>query len=58
MSNWVPVPAPTSGVQPVDQDEITESDGSTSRVFESATGVRFVRITETSGFVYWLKEVK
>jgi hypothetical protein len=57
-SNWVPVPAPTSGVTPVDREEIPEPDGSTSRVFQSANGVRFVRVTEPSGFVYWLKEVK
>jgi len=42
----------------VDREEIPEPDGSVSQVFQSAHGVRFVRIVEPSGFVYWLKEVK
>ncbi len=58
MTRWVPVPAPTSGVTPVDREEIPEEDGRMTRVFESKNGVRFVRITEPSGYVYWLQEVK
>lgn len=58
MSNWVPAPAPTSGVTPVDREEIPEPDGRVTMVFQTSTGVRFVRITEPSGYVYWLKEVK
>lgn len=57
VSVWEPVPPPTSGVTPVDREEVTEEDGRVTRVFQSARGVRFVRITEPSGFVYWLQEV-
>lgn len=42
----------------MDREEIPEEDGRLTMVFESANGVRFVRITETSGYVYWLQEVK
>jgi hypothetical protein len=28
-----------------------------TRLFATKNGVRFVRITEESGFVYWLQEV-
>ena len=42
----------------MDREEIPEEDGRMTRVFESKNGVRFVRITEPSGYVYWLQEVK
>lgn len=58
MSRWIPSPVPSAQVTPVDREEVQESDGRKSMVFETSTGVRFVRITEPSGFVYWLQEVK
>jgi len=42
----------------VDREEVNEPDGRVTMVFQSTNGVRFVRITEPSGFVYWLQEVK
>jgi hypothetical protein len=49
---------PSAQVTPVDREEVEESDGRRTMVFETSTGVRFVRITEPSGYVYWLQEVK
>ena len=58
MNRWIPSPVPSAQVTPVDREEVEESDGRKTMVFETATGVRFVRITEPSGYVYWLQEVK
>ena len=58
MSRWVPVPVPTAPLEPVDREEVAEDDGRLTRVFQSKNGVRFVRISEISGFTYWLQEVK
>jgi len=58
MSRWIPSPVPSAPVTPFDVQEVPEDDGRTTMVFETKTGVRFVRITEPSGFVYWLQEVK
>lgn len=55
-NRWIPVPPPTSGVTQIDREEVTEDDGRKSMVFQTSTGVRFVRLTEPSGFVYWLQE--
>lgn len=49
---------PSAPLTPVDREEVTEPDERTSQVFVTTNGVRFVRITEPSGFVYWLQEVK
>jgi hypothetical protein len=57
-SRWVASPVPSAPVFPVDTREVDEPDGRKSMVFETSTGVRFVRITEPGGFVYWLQEVK
>lgn len=57
-STWIAVPPPTSGLTPVDREEVTEPDGRITRVFQTANGVRFVRISEPSGYTYWLQEVK
>jgi hypothetical protein len=58
MSRWIVSPVPSAQVTPVDREEVDEPDGRKSMVFETSTGVRFVRITEPSGYVYWLQEVK
>jgi len=58
VNRWIPSPVPSAQVTPVDREEVEESDGRKTMVFETATGVRFVRITEPSGYVYWLQEVK
>lgn len=58
MSRWVPVPVPDAPLESVDREEIREDDGRLTRVFQSKNGVRFVRISEESGFTYWLQEVK
>ena len=57
-SRWVPVPVPTAPLEPVDREEVAEDDGRLTRVFQTANGVRFVRISEVSGYTYWLQEVK
>lgn len=57
-SRWVPVPPPDAPVETVDSEEVAEADGRLTRVFQSKNGVRFVRISEPSGFTYWLQEVK
>ena len=57
-SRWSPSPVPSAPVTPVDREEVLESDGRKTMVFETKTGVRFVRITDPSGFTYWLQEVK
>lgn len=57
-SRWIVSPVPSAQVMPVDREEVEESDGRRTMVFETSTGVRFVRITEPSGYVYWLQEVK
>lgn len=58
MSRWIPSPVPSAPVVPVDSAEVEESDGRKTMVFETSRGVRFVRITEPSGYTYWLQEVK
>lgn len=58
VSRWEPSPVPSATVVPIDRAEVEEPDGRKSMLFETANGVRFVRITEPSGFVYWLQEVK
>lgn len=57
-SRWIPSPVPSAQVTPVDHEEVNEPDGRKTMVFETARGVRFVRITEPGGYVYWLQEVK
>jgi hypothetical protein len=57
-SRWIVSPVPSAQVTPVDREEVDEPDGRKSMVFETSTGVRFVRITEPSGYAYWLQEVK
>lgn len=57
-NRWIVSPVPSAQVAPVDREEVDEPDGRKSMVFETSTGVRFVRITEPSGYVYWLQEVK
>ena len=49
---------PSAPLTPIDREEVTEPDGRVSMLFETRTGVRFCRITEPSGFVYWMQEVK
>jgi len=49
---------PSAPLTQVDRVEVDEPDGRKTIVFETSTGVRFVRITEPSGYVYWLQEVK
>jgi hypothetical protein len=58
MSRWTPSPVPSAPLTPIDRDEVEEKDGRKTMVYETSTGVRFVRITEPSGYVYWLQEVK
>jgi hypothetical protein len=58
MADWTPCPAPSAKVTPVDTREVEEDDGRKTMVFATDNGVRFVRITEPAGFVYWLREVK
>jgi hypothetical protein len=59
MARWEPSPQPTGlGLQQVDGSEVEEPDGRKSLVFQTGHGVRFVRITEPSGFTYWLQEIK
>lgn len=55
---WIPSAVPSAPVVPIDRAEVEESDGRKTMVFETARGVRFVRITEPGGYVYWLQEVK
>jgi hypothetical protein len=57
VSRWIPVPPPSAPLEPVDREDVTEGDGRVTRLFATKNGVRFVRITEESGFVYWLQEV-
>jgi hypothetical protein len=57
-NRWIVSPVPSAQVTPVDREEVEEPDGRRTMVFETSTGVRFVRITEPSGYVYWLQEVK
>jgi hypothetical protein len=57
-TKWEPSPVPSAPVTPVDTAEVDEPDGRKSMVFQTRTGVRFVRITEPSGYVYWIQEVK
>lgn len=52
------MPVPDAPLESVDREEVTEDDGRLTRVFQSKNGVRFVRISEESGFTYWLQEVK
>lgn len=58
MSTWIPVPPPTAKIEPIDREDVTEDDGRITRLFQTSRGVRFVRIAEESGYVYWLQEVK
>lgn len=58
MSRWVPAPPPDAPVEPVDREDVVEADGRITRVFQTAKGVRFVRIAEPSGYVYWLQELR
>jgi len=58
LTNWAPSPVPKAQLTPVDGAEVDEADGRKTMIFRTATGVRFIRITEPSGFVYWLQEVK
>lgn len=57
MSRWIPVAPPTAPLESVDREDVVEPDGRITRAFMTNRGVRFVRITEESGFVYWLQEV-
>lgn len=58
MSRWIPVPPPTAQLEPIDREDVHEPDGRETRLFQTLRGVRFVRIAEESGYVYWLQEVK
>ena len=58
MSRWIPSPVPSAPIMPVDREEVLEEDGRKTMVFETKTGVRFCRITDPSGYTYWLQEVK
>lgn len=57
MSRWIPVPPPDAPLEPVDRAEVPEDNGDITRVFRTTRGVRFVKIVEPSGFVYWMQEV-
>lgn len=57
MSTWVPVPRPSAKLTMVDSDEVTEEDGRMTLLFRTDHGAYFLRITEPSGFVYWLQKV-
>ena len=58
MSRWIPSPVPSAPLTPVDREEVLEEDGRATMLFETKNGVRFVRITDPSGYTYWLQEVK
>lgn len=58
MSTWIPVPPPSAKIEAIDREDVTEDDGRITRLFQTERGVRFVRIAEESGYVYWLQEVK
>lgn len=58
MTDWQPSPRPRANLTPVDGAEVDEADGRKTMIFRTDNGVRFIRITEPSGFVYWLQEVK
>ena len=57
MTRWVTSPKPKADLTADAQNPKTIADGITYEFFLTRFGVRFVRITEPSGFTYWRKEV-
>jgi len=57
VSRWTPVPQPKAALEPLELEPTTEANGDRTQVFRTANGVRFVKIVEPTGFVYWLQEV-
>lgn len=58
MSRWFPVARPSAQLTPIDGAEVEEEDGRKTMLFRTDNNVRFIRITEPSGFTYWMQETK
>lgn len=58
MAHWAPCARPSAPLVSIDADEVTETDGRKTQLFRTESGVRFIRITEPSGFTYWMQEHK
>lgn len=58
MTRWVPVATPKAPLTPIDGAEVEEADGRKTMLFRTDHNVRFMRITEPSGFVYWIQEMR
>jgi hypothetical protein len=58
VSHWKPCARPRAKLTAVDPVEITETDGRTTQMYRTDNNVRFIRITEPSGFTFWMQEVK
>ena len=57
MTRWVTSPKPKADLTPAPQTPGVDQNGTRYEYFTTKFGVRFVRITEPSGFTYWRKEV-
>lgn len=58
MTRWVTSPKPKADLTPQGPPYKDFTDGLLYEYFTTKYGVRFVRITEPSGFTYWRKEVQ
>ena len=58
MTRWVTSPKPKADLTPDLAPPVKDPHGVEYTYFTTKFGVRFVRITEPSGFTYWRKEVQ
>jgi hypothetical protein len=58
MTRWVTTTQPSALLTQEPGPVSTDKHGSEVVYFRTAFGKRFARITETSGFVFWMREVE
>jgi hypothetical protein len=58
MTRWVTTAQPGAELTQEPGPPSTDQHGSEIVYFRTAFGKRFARITETSGFVFWMREVE
>jgi hypothetical protein len=57
MTRWVTTTQPAAAVTQVDGEPKTDPHGSEITYWQTAFGKRFARITEKSGFTFWMREI-
>ncbi len=57
MTRWVTTTQPAAQLTQEPGEPSTDQHGSTIDYFRTAYGKRFARITETSGFIFWMREI-